>query len=73
VFGAKEASNMSYPSDENRFTLRLEPDLRELLAAEARRQMRSLNSEIKVRLRQTLEPQRRGRPRSPSAPSEVTA
>jgi predicted HicB family RNase H-like nuclease len=31
-----------YPSD-NRFTLRIESDLREALIAEARRQMRSLN------------------------------
>jgi hypothetical protein len=36
-------------------TIRLEDDLREVLAAEARRQMRSLCSEIKFRLRRTLE------------------
>ena len=42
-------------ANDRRFTLRLERDLRERLTAEARRQMRSLNSEIHVRLRQTLE------------------
>jgi hypothetical protein len=51
-------------ANDRRFTLRLERDLREALTAEARRQMRSLNSEIHVRLRQTLErhqPELRGR------------
>jgi hypothetical protein len=39
------------PDEDRRFTLRLEDDLREVLAAEAQRQMRSLCSEIKFRLR----------------------
>jgi hypothetical protein len=43
------------PDEDRRLTIRLEDDLREVLAAEARRQMRSLCSEIKFRLRQTLE------------------
>ena len=42
------------PYEDNRFTLRLPQDLREALIAEARRQMRSLNCEIKFRLQQTL-------------------
>lgn len=41
-------------ASDQRFTLRLSDDLREALAAEAQRQMRSLNAEIKVRLRQSL-------------------
>ena len=48
---------MYNPDDDRRFTLRLEDDLREALTAEARRQLRSLSSEIKFRLRQTLERQ----------------
>jgi hypothetical protein len=51
---------MRYPSDGIRFTLRLDPDLRELLAAEARQQMRCLNSEIVMRLKRSLQ-HRRGR------------
>jgi hypothetical protein len=43
------------PDEDRRFTLRLEDDLREALTAQARQQMRSLCSEIKFRLRQTLE------------------
>ena len=43
------------PDEDRRFTLRLDDDLRETLTAEARRQMRSLCSEIKFRLRRTLE------------------
>jgi hypothetical protein len=43
------------PDEDRRLTIRLEDDLREALAAEARRQMRSLCSEIKFRLWQTLE------------------
>ena len=43
------------PVEDRRLTIRLEDDLREVLAAESRRQMRSLCSEIKFRLRQTLE------------------
>jgi hypothetical protein len=47
---------MAYdPDDDQRFTLRLDDELRERLSAEARRQMRSLCAEIKFRLRQTLE------------------
>ena len=42
------------PDEDRRLTIRLEDELREMLAAEARRQMRSLCSEIKFRLRQTL-------------------
>jgi predicted HicB family RNase H-like nuclease len=42
------------PNEDRRLTIRLEDDLREVLAAEAQRQMRSLCSEIKFRLRQTL-------------------
>jgi hypothetical protein len=52
------------PHEDRRLTIRLEDDLRETLTAEARRQMRSLCSEIKFRLRQTLErhqPELRGR------------
>jgi hypothetical protein len=48
------------PDEDRRLTIRLEDDLREMLTAEARRQMRSLCSEIKFRLRQTLYPQVRG-------------
>ena len=44
-----------HPDEDRRYTLRLDDDLRETLTAEARRQMRSLCSEIKFRLRQTLE------------------
>jgi TraY domain len=43
------------PDEDRRLTIRLEDDLREVLAAEARRQMRSLCSEIKFRLRQSLD------------------
>jgi len=42
------------PDEDRRLTIRIEDDLREVLAAEAQRQMRSLCSEIKFRLRQTL-------------------
>jgi hypothetical protein len=52
--GAPAAANGEAPQD-FRNNARLEDDLREVLAAEARRQMRSLCSEIKFRLRQTLE------------------
>ena len=45
------------PDEDQRFTLRLEDDLREALTAQARRQMRSLCAEIKFRLRQTLRQQ----------------
>jgi hypothetical protein len=45
------------PDEDRRLTIRLEQDLREVLASEARRQMRSLCAEIKFRLRQTLERQ----------------
>ena len=49
---------MRYNSDEDqRITIRLEDDLRDVLTVEARRQMRSLCSEIKFRLRQSLERQ----------------
>jgi plasmid stability protein len=49
---------MRYNSDEDqRLTIRLEDDLREMLTVEASRQMRSLCSEIKFRLRQSLEQQ----------------
>jgi hypothetical protein len=41
------------PDEDRRLTIRLDDDLRALLSAEARRQMRSLCSEIKFRLRQT--------------------
>jgi uncharacterized protein (DUF1778 family) len=44
------------PDEDRRLTIRLEDDLREMLAAAARQQMRSLCSEIKFRLRQTLTP-----------------
>jgi hypothetical protein len=43
------------PDEDRRLTIRLDDDLRALLSAEARRQMRSLCSEIKFRLRQTLD------------------
>jgi hypothetical protein len=43
------------PEEDQRLTIRLENDLRETLVSEARRQMRSLNCEIKFRLRQTLD------------------
>jgi hypothetical protein len=45
---------MQSSRDDQRFTLRLDDDLRQELAAEARRQMRSLNNEIQFRLRQSL-------------------
>ena len=49
---------MRYNSDKDqRLTIRLEDDLREMLTVEARQQMRSLCSEIKFRLRQSLERQ----------------
>jgi hypothetical protein len=52
---ANEGTPMRYnPDEDRRFTIRLEDDLREALSAEAQRQMRSLASEIKFRLRQTL-------------------
>jgi len=38
-----------------RFTLRIENDLREALTAVARQNARSMNSELKYRLRQTLD------------------
>jgi hypothetical protein len=44
------------PDEDQRLTIRLEDDLRDMLAAEARQQMRSLCSEINFRLRQTLTP-----------------
>jgi len=43
------------PDEDRRLTIRIEDDLREVLAAEAQRQMRSLCCEIKFRLRQTLD------------------
>jgi hypothetical protein len=49
---------MRYNADQDRrLTIRLEDDLREALTAEARQQLRSLCSEIKFRLRQSLERQ----------------
>jgi hypothetical protein len=52
---------MRYNSDEDqRLTIRLEDDLREALTAEARQQLRSLCSEIKLRLRQSFDRQQRG-------------
>jgi predicted HicB family RNase H-like nuclease len=49
---------MRYNSDEDqRLTIRLPDDLREALTAEAQQQLRSLCSEIKFRLRQSLERQ----------------
>jgi hypothetical protein len=45
------------PEADKRLTIRIEQDLREALASEAQRQMRSLCAEIKFRLRQTLERQ----------------
>jgi predicted HicB family RNase H-like nuclease len=45
------------PDDDLRFTLRLDEDLRHELIAAAHRQMRSLNREIKYRLRQSFEQQ----------------
>ena len=49
---------MRYNSDDDRrLTIRLEDDLREALTAEARKQLRSLCAEIKLRLRQSLERQ----------------
>ena len=45
------------PDEDRRLTIRLEDDLREALTAEARQQLRSLCSEIKFRLRQSLERQ----------------
>jgi hypothetical protein len=56
VAPANERIPMRYnPDEDRRLTIRLEDDLREVLAVEAQRQMRSLCSEIKFRLRQTLE------------------
>jgi len=56
VAPANQRIPMRYnPDEDRRLTIRLEDDLREVLAAEARRQMRSLCSEIKFRLRRTLE------------------
>jgi hypothetical protein len=43
--------------EDQRLTIRLEDDLREALTAEARQQLRSLCSEIKFRLRKSLERQ----------------
>jgi hypothetical protein len=43
------------PDEDRRLTIRLEDDLRQALATEARRQMRSLCCEIKFRLQQSLE------------------
>jgi hypothetical protein len=45
------------PDEDRRLTIRLEDDLREALTAEARKQLRSLCAEIKLRLRQSLERQ----------------
>jgi predicted HicB family RNase H-like nuclease len=45
---------MQAARDDQRFTLRLDDDLRRELTAEARRQLRSLNNEIQYRLRQSL-------------------
>ena len=58
-FGAQlEGFTMRYnPDEDRRLTIRLEDDLRDVLTVEARRQMRSLCSEIKFRLRQSLERQ----------------
>jgi len=50
------------PDEDRRLTIRLDDDLRALLSAEARRQMRSLCSEIKFRLRQTLDERHRDAP-----------
>jgi hypothetical protein len=46
---------MHNPDEVRRLTIRIEPDLRKALSAEARRQMRSLCAEIKFRLQQSLE------------------
>src|SRR5262245_29550115 len=43
------------PDEDRRLTIRLEDDLREAMTSEARQQLRSLCSEIKFRLRQSLE------------------
>jgi hypothetical protein len=52
---------MRYNSDEDqRLTIRLPDDLREALTAEAQQQLRSLCSEIKFRLRQSLRTAGRG-------------
>jgi hypothetical protein len=51
---------MRYNADQDRrLTIRLEDDLREALTAEARQQLRSLCSEIKLRLRQSFDRQQR--------------
>jgi predicted HicB family RNase H-like nuclease len=42
-------------SDDQRFTLRIDDELRHELMACAQRQMRSLNREIQFRLRKSLE------------------
>jgi hypothetical protein len=60
-----------YPSDERRFTLRLDPDLRELLVAEARRQMRCLNSEIVIRLKRSVKRHRGSAAACADAPNEL--
>ena len=49
-----ETDRVDATGEDCRFTLRIEPDLREALIFEARRQLRSLNAEIRFRLRQTL-------------------
>ena len=55
------------PDEDRRLTIRLEDNLREVLASEARRQMRSLCSEIKFRLWQTLD-ERGGREKATRSP-----
>jgi hypothetical protein len=45
------------PDKDRRLTIRLEDDLREALTEEARQQLRSLCSEIKLRLRQSFDRQ----------------
>jgi hypothetical protein len=52
------------PPEDGRFTLRLEPGLRALLAAAAQQEMRSLCAEIKIRLRRSLDGRRQARPRA---------
>jgi hypothetical protein len=47
------------PDEDRRLTIRLKDDLREVLTAEARRQMRSLCAEIKLRLRQSFDQHQR--------------
>ena len=55
VAPANQRIPMRYnPDEDRRLTIRIEDDLREVLAAEARRQMRSLNGEINTRLKASL-------------------